>query len=185
MGAGVLDAAARAGSRHGDAGSDLLWRAGQLSSARGQHGGSLGDERVEVVAEQRVEQCPLQDVLEVVGQVARVTATVEPSFFTSNAFSVRSVASKALILLLASMQSASLFSRERIHLEEVLAEPDRREYHHCFPGAFLKQQGPSDGEVNAPANFVLSGSSGSAFPGPVITSATLPRSSSGGRRCRS
>ncbi len=122
-----------------------FWRSCFTHRYSGNPQGNIRRDIIEAVALRKGEPSTL----------ARVTATVDPSFFTSNAFSVRSVASKALILLLASMQPASLLSGERIHLEDVLAEPNRREYHHCFPRAFLKQQTRSDMEINALANFVL------------------------------
>ncbi|MEV0803449.1 DUF262 domain-containing protein [Kribbella sp. NPDC050281] len=87
--------------------------------------------------------------------LAEMNASIEPSFFINNAFQPRTVAGRTLILLLASQSPRSLLSGELLNLNEVLSEPNRREYHHCFPRAFLASSGRTTAAINALANFVL------------------------------
>jgi hypothetical protein len=67
-------------------------------------------------------------------------ATMEPNFYSSRVFNVASVATKAFILQLAAHQPKSFTSGQPLPLDSVLAEPNRREYHHCFPKAYLARQ---------------------------------------------
>lgn len=76
-------------------------------------------------------------------------------WFISQAFSFRTVATKTLILLLASQHPRSFLSGELITLSRVLAEPNRSEYHHCFPRALLSREGVPEKEINALANFAI------------------------------
>lgn len=88
-------------------------------------------------------------------QLSEISASVDQRYFVENAFSFRTVASKTFILLLASMHPQSLLSGELISLDEVLSEPNRREYHHCYPRANLAAQRRSPAEINALANFAI------------------------------
>ncbi|MEU8200593.1 DUF262 domain-containing protein [Streptosporangium sp. NPDC049046] len=80
---------------------------------------------------------------------------LNPDFFLTNAFSGKSVASKALILLLASLRPRSFISGELVPIEDVLAEPNRKEYHHCFPRAHLTRGGSQPRSINTLANFAI------------------------------
>ena len=88
-------------------------------------------------------------------QLAEIAAAIEPKYFLENVFSFRTVASKTLILLLASLHPRTLLSGEPVALDEVLSEPNRREYHHCFPRAYLASEDRSAARINALANFAM------------------------------
>lgn len=66
-----------------------------------------------------------------------VGASIDASFYTSRGFNTGTVATKAFILQIAAQQPRSFLSGQPIALDRVLAEPNRREYHHCFPKAYL------------------------------------------------
>lgn len=87
--------------------------------------------------------------------LADVTAAVDESFFLSHQFSVRTVASKTFILLLAHFRPRSFLSGELVELDRVLAEPNRSEYHHCHPRARLAAIGVPDSRINALANIAM------------------------------
>ncbi len=80
-----------------------------------------------------------------------------PDFFRDNQFSVTTVATKTMILLPASRSPRSFLSGQLIALDRVLSEPNRSEYHHCFPQAHLKRQSPapSVSQINGLANFAI------------------------------
>ncbi|MGC4804240.1 GmrSD restriction endonuclease domain-containing protein [Micromonospora sp. DT233] len=91
--------------------------------------------------------------------LADITSSLKASFFLRNNFSIRNVATKTFVLLLASRVPKSFISGEPVSLDDVLSEPNRREYHHCYPRAFLAKLNPQDnswnGRVNALANFAI------------------------------
>ncbi|WP_169732017.1 DUF262 domain-containing protein [Glycomyces arizonensis] len=60
-----------------------------------------------------------------------------PNFFLSHVFRQSNVASRCLILLLATRRPFSFISGASVDLDSVLSEPNRREYHHCFPQKYL------------------------------------------------
>ena len=80
---------------------------------------------------------------------------LDSDFFISNRFAVKNVATKTYILMLAGLGPRSFLSGEKISLDKVLAEPNRSEYHHCFPRAMLAREGMSDAMANALANFAI------------------------------
>ncbi|WP_433409079.1 GmrSD restriction endonuclease domain-containing protein [Saccharomonospora azurea] len=83
-----------------------------------------------------------------------VAFDISESYFLENAFNLRTVATKTLILLLASLRPKSFLSGELVDLDNALAEPNRREFHHCFPRAYL--QGSHDSKrINALANIAM------------------------------
>jgi hypothetical protein len=87
----------------------------------------------------------------------KMTFKIDDDFFITNAFSSRTVASKAAILLMAGMHPQSFLSGQAIELDIVLSEPNRKEYHHCMPKAFLKKQRDAidDKRINALANIAI------------------------------
>lgn len=87
--------------------------------------------------------------------LANIPGILSESFFLTHTFSTRNVATKAMILLLASLGPRSFMSGEPVPLDEVLAEPNRREYHHCFPKAYLQRKGMKPNEINCLANFAM------------------------------
>ncbi|WP_328342090.1 GmrSD restriction endonuclease domain-containing protein [Micromonospora sp. NBC_00421] len=87
--------------------------------------------------------------------LGEIYAKLGPDFFLSNTFSGKNVASKTLILLLASLNPRSFISGEPVPIEDVLAEPNRKEYHHCFPRAHLAREGAEFKRINSLANFAI------------------------------
>lgn len=85
----------------------------------------------------------------------RITGGVDATFFSGNLFSARTVATKAFILLLASRSPLTFLSGQAVNLDDVLSEPDRKEYHHCMPRAWMRdnRQQVSDSATNSLANF--------------------------------
>ncbi|PZR54288.1 hypothetical protein DNL40_05110 [Xylanimonas oleitrophica] len=86
-----------------------------------------------------------------------VRADIGPEFFLDHAFRASNVASKCLILTLAARRPRSFLSGEFVDLDVVLAEPNRKEYHHCFPRAYLRESGTESDEsqINALANIAF------------------------------
>lgn len=89
--------------------------------------------------------------------LADITVTVDEQFFLENAFNSRTVATKALILLLANNGPLTFLSGQAVDLDEVLSEPNRKEYHHCMPRAWMRDNRPSVPErmTNSLANFAI------------------------------
>jgi len=87
--------------------------------------------------------------------LANVAFRIDPGFFLQHGFTTRTVATKSMILLLASTQPKSFLSGQPVPLEEVLSEPNRREYHHCYPRAYLTAQQADHAAINCLANFAM------------------------------
>ena len=85
--------------------------------------------------------------------LADIPVNLGAEFFLESRFSIRTVATKTFILLLAQNQPLSFLSGQPIKVDKVLAKPNRTEYHHCFPKAKLKTL--SGDEVNMFANFAV------------------------------
>lgn len=87
----------------------------------------------------------------------RITATVDASFFLENTFNARTVATKAMILLLANNNPRTFLSGQAVDLDEVLSEPNRKEYHHCMPRAWMRDNRAEVPEsvVNSLSNFAI------------------------------
>ncbi len=121
-----------------------------------------------------------------------IDAIMEAGFYTNRGFNTGTVATKAFILQLSSHQPKSLRSGSTINLDSVLAEPNRREYHHCFPKAYLEKHVDdlSGFRIDGLANFAflsrsenreISDKAPSAYKsllasnlGPVLTSQLIP-----------
>ncbi|MET8060059.1 GmrSD restriction endonuclease domain-containing protein [Streptomyces microflavus] len=86
-----------------------------------------------------------------------IAVDVNERFFTENQFNSRTVATKTMILLLASLKPKSFLSGQGVELDKVLAEPNRHEYHHCFPRSHLRKlpNSPTDKVTNCLANFAI------------------------------
>lgn len=85
-----------------------------------------------------------KDVLEAIklregqeSELDHIPAEIASDFYLSNTFNNRTVATKAFILQLARHSPRSFIGGRRISLEDVLGEPNRREYHHCYPKAYI------------------------------------------------
>ena len=84
-------------------------------------------------------------------------AQIDPQFYTSNTFNVRTVATKAFILQLAHRKPRSFISGQLIDLSTTLSTLNRREYHHCFPKNHLRKTRRSQVlyQENSLANFAF------------------------------
>jgi len=87
--------------------------------------------------------------------LSEIPSGADPSFFLQHTFNIRTVASKSFVLLLAQMHPRSFLSGEIVNVEEVLSEPNRSEYHHCYPRARLAAIDVPPDRINALANFAI------------------------------
>jgi len=84
-----------------------------------------------------------------------ISATISEEFYLDRAFSAATVASKTFILQLARHRPRSFMSGQPIDLDDVLSEPNRKEYHHSFPKAYLLSAGYDLTVINCIANFAF------------------------------
>lgn len=82
-------------------------------------------------------------------------AQIDEEYFTDQSFTIGTVHTKTLILMLAQKQPKSFISGNTINLGSVLQAYNREEFHHLMPRAFLKDKGKSSGEINKLANFAI------------------------------
>ena len=87
--------------------------------------------------------------------LADIVVTIGPSFFTVNRFASKNVATKTFVLMLASLGPRSFLSGAAVKLDVVLSEPNRSEYHHCYPKAALRDLNVELDRINALANFAI------------------------------
>jgi hypothetical protein len=87
----------------------------------------------------------------------QIAAAVTADFFLDNTFNSRTVATKAMILLLANNHPRTFLSGQVVDLDEVLSEPNRKEYHHCMPRAWVRdhRKDVPDGITNSLSNFAI------------------------------
>lgn len=78
---------------------------------------------------------------------------IDSSFFRDNVFNMRSVNTKAFILLLSSNNPRSFISGARVDLQEVLNKASRAEFHHIFPKKHLQRLGVDNKDINSLQNF--------------------------------
>ncbi|GAB3607040.1 DUF262 domain-containing protein [Conyzicola nivalis] len=86
-----------------------------------------------------------------------IRVDVPPAFFLDHAFRQSNVASKCLILMLAGRKPRTFLSGTFVDLGKVLSEPNRREYHHCFPQKYLINSGTDSDtkRISALANIAF------------------------------
>lgn len=87
--------------------------------------------------------------------LADVTSSLGASFFIRNNFSIRNVATKTFVLILASCAPKTFLSGEPVLLDDVLSEPNRREYHHCYPRGYLSSRNRQDDNWSSRANALV------------------------------
>lgn len=87
--------------------------------------------------------------------LAEIAALIEPDFFSDNRFTISSVNTKTFILLLAQLGPLSFVSGNPVSLSDVLKEYNRREFHHCYPQKYLKDQDRTSSDINRLANFAF------------------------------
>lgn len=86
-----------------------------------------------------------------------IPVKVTSDFFLSHTFNTKTVATKTMILLLAGLSPKSFISGQLVDLDEVLSEPNRKEYHHCFPKSFLNSSGLEKDQqaINSLVNYAF------------------------------
>lgn len=83
------------------------------------------------------------------------TAFVDEDYFIDQSFTIGTVHTKTLILLLASKGPQSFISGSPVDLGPVLQAYNREEFHHLMPRSFLKKQDKSTADTNKLANFAI------------------------------
>ncbi len=68
-------------------------------------------------------------------------------------FSKTNVYTRSLLLLLAQKKPSDLISGKRVDTGKALSKFNRKEYHHIFPQAFLREQGVANQKINSICNF--------------------------------
>lgn len=63
--------------------------------------------------------------------------TISTDYYLSRKFNLSTVATRAFVLQLAQHNPRSFLSGSLIELDAVLSEPNRSEFHHCYPRAYL------------------------------------------------
>jgi hypothetical protein len=88
--------------------------------------------------------------------LASFSANIDVDFFTENTFTISSVNTRTMILLLAQAKPLSLVSGQPVGLAEVLKEYNRNEFHHLYPRSYLKGSGITQtSDINRLANFAF------------------------------
>lgn len=93
--------------------------------------------------------------LKAVTGLSEIPCEADPGFFTSQSFNIRTVSTKTFILMLADLHPLTFLSGEMVELDEVLAEPNRSEYHHCVPRGALLDLGFYADQIDVLANFAI------------------------------
>ena len=90
-----------------------------------------------------------------------ITISIDQSFFTSRTFNVRTVATKATILLLASANPLTFISGQSVDFDKVMSEPNRNEFYHLMPRKWMRVNHPTTPTslVDSLANFAILGRS--------------------------
>ncbi len=79
--------------------------------------------------------------------------SLDPKFLISTKFSKGHPYARAFLLLMAMNHPLDLVKGSRIDVGNSLSEFNRRQYHHVFPQAFLKQRDLSTEKINSVINF--------------------------------
>jgi hypothetical protein len=81
--------------------------------------------------------------------------SIDASFFYKSAFNVRTTNTRTHILMLASESPLDFISGEEIALGDVLRDCNRKEFHHIYPKAMLRDQAVDNSLINSVANFCM------------------------------
>ncbi len=87
--------------------------------------------------------------------VDAISASVDADYFLEQSFTIGTVHTKTLILLLASKGPKSFISGSPVDLAPVLQAYNREEFHHLMPRSFLKGENRETSEINRLANFAI------------------------------
>lgn len=104
-------------------------------------------------------------------QLATINAVVDGEYFTDQGFTIGTVHTRTMILMLANRLPRSFVSGTRVDLDRVLQGYNREEFHHLMPRAFLKSIGKSSSEINRLANFAIISAADNKTLGGVAPSA--------------
>ncbi len=88
-------------------------------------------------------------------QLGHFDVEITDSFFLDNTFSMNTVNTKTFILLLANESPLNFISGSPIHLEPVLRDCNKKEFHHIYPRAFLTAEGVPNRRINALVNHSM------------------------------
>ena len=88
-------------------------------------------------------------------QLGSFPVALDQSFFTSSQFNLRSVNTKAFVLLLANQGPLSFISGSPVCLGEVLRDANKKEFHHIFPRKHLLAMGEPLAKINSLVNFAM------------------------------
>ncbi|MFC9434642.1 DUF262 domain-containing protein [Nocardia sp. NPDC057030] len=83
------------------------------------------------------------------------TVKIDSEYFMDQSFTIGTVHTKTLILLLANRRPKSFISGASVDLGPVLQAYNREEFHHLMPRSFLKKLGRTTAEINRLANFAI------------------------------
>lgn len=84
-----------------------------------------------------------------------ITSALDPDYFLEQSFTIGTVHTRTLILMLANRQPRSFVSGSPVDLDRVLLAYNREEFHHLMPRAFLRAGGHQTGDINKLANFAI------------------------------
>jgi hypothetical protein len=128
-----------------------------------------------------------------VSELDSFAVELNEEYFVDQAFTIGTVHTKTLILLLANRGPRTFISGAAVDLGPVLQAYNREEFHHLMPRSFLKEMGRSTTDINRLANFaiisamdnkILGGEAPSAYKkkmpaasiDDILTSAVVPNS---------
>lgn len=83
------------------------------------------------------------------------SASVASDYFLDQAFTIGTVHTRTLILMLANKGPRSFISGSSVDLGPVLQAYNREEFHHLMPRSFLKNLGRDTSDINRLANFAI------------------------------
>ena len=86
--------------------------------------------------------------------IGGTAVTVDSDYYLSRKFNLSTVATRAFVLQLAQHNPRSFLSGSLIDLDAVLSEPNRSEFHHCYPKAYLADEiEPNSDRISDLANY--------------------------------
>jgi len=83
----------------------------------------------------------------------KYSPTLSELALTTPVFSKTNVYTRSLLLLLAQKKPLDLMNSRKIDLGKALSKFNRKEYHHIFPQAYLRERGVPDTKINSICNF--------------------------------
>lgn len=87
--------------------------------------------------------------------LANINVILDSEYFSDQSFTIGTVHTKTMILMLANRLPKSFISGANVDLDKVLQSYNREEFHHLMPRAYLKKQQRTTSEINRLANFAI------------------------------